>query len=93
MNPLVARAFQAKRLPARVKKTLFCDGPWLDVAFIGGLWSERHDAADICDFNFGADSWTNPANNLTFNQMWNGWYFEVQTMWSNHLSACAQAGP
>jgi Phosphate-induced protein 1 conserved region len=62
---------------------------------LGNGWhdSSSHEIADICDFNFGADSWTNPANNLTANQMWNGWYFEIQTLWSNHLNACAQAGP
>ena len=57
---------------------------------------------DLCNFNFGTDTWSsgnNGAGVLDANQMWNGSFFQVQRLWSNHdaditgsTTGCVQAG-
>src|SRR5262249_8205741 len=48
-----------------------------------------NEIGDICNFNFGTNTW----DGGLANQMWNGWFFEVQQEFDNHTSTCVQVGP
>jgi hypothetical protein len=52
-----------------------------------------NEIGDLCAYNYGTNTWTNPANGITANQSWNGWYFEDQQMYNNHTASCTQVGP
>ena len=52
-----------------------------------------NEIGDLCNFNFGANSWTNPANSIQASEFTNGWYWEDQMMYSNHTASCVPAGP
>ena len=47
---------------------------------------------DLCNFNYGTNTWTSHVTNDA-NQMWNGNFYELQQEFNNHTSACAQVGP
>jgi hypothetical protein len=51
--------------------------------------SSGNEIADLCNFNFGTNTW----DSGQANQMWNGWFFELQQMWDNHTGGCVQVGP
>ena len=55
--------------------------------------SNGEEIGDLCAYNYGTNTWTNPANGITANQSWNGWYFEDQQEYNNHTASCAQVGP
>ena len=52
-----------------------------------------NEIGDLCAYNYGTNTWTNPANGIKANQSWNGWYFEDQQEYNNHTGGCAQVGP
>ena len=52
-----------------------------------------NEIGDLCAYNYGTNTWTNPANGIKANQSWNGWYFEDQTEYNNHTASCTQVGP
>jgi hypothetical protein len=52
-----------------------------------------YENGDKCAYDYGTNTWTNPANGITANQMWGASYFELQQEWSNHTNNCLQAGP
>src|ERR1700692_2350710 len=52
-----------------------------------------NEIGDLCNFNFGLNSWTNPANSVHASQFTNGWYWEDQMEYSNHTASCVPAGP
>jgi hypothetical protein len=52
-----------------------------------------NEIGDLCNFNFGANSWTNPANSVVASQFTNGWYWEDQMEYSNHTASCVPSGP
>jgi hypothetical protein len=52
-----------------------------------------NEIGDLCAYNYGTNTWTNPANGIKANQSWNGWYFEDQQEYNNHTASCAQVGP
>jgi hypothetical protein len=54
---------------------------WLDAS--------GNEIGDICNFNFGTNTW----DSSLANQMWNGWFFEVQQEYDNHTTSCVQVGP
>jgi hypothetical protein len=54
---------------------------WLDAS--------GNEIGDICNFNFGTNTW----DSGLANQMWNGWFFEVQQEYDNHTTSCVQVGP
>jgi hypothetical protein len=51
--------------------------------------STGNEIGDICNFNFGTNTW----DSGLANQMWNGWFFEVQQEYDNHTTSCVQVGP
>jgi hypothetical protein len=52
-----------------------------------------NEIGDLCNFNFGTNSWTNPADSVAASQFNNGWYWEDQMMYSNHTASCVPSGP
>jgi len=52
-----------------------------------------NEIGDLCAYNYGTNTWTNPANSIKANQSWNGWYFEDQQEYNNHTASCTQVGP
>ena len=52
-----------------------------------------NEIGDLCNFNFGLNDWTNPANGVHASQFNNGWYWEDQMEYSNHTASCVPAGP
>jgi len=52
-----------------------------------------NEIGDLCAYNYGTNTWTNPANSIKANQSWNGWYFEDQQEYNNHTAGCTQVGP
>lgn len=44
---------------------------------------------DLCAYNYGTNTW----DSGKANQMWSGYYFELQTEYSNHKAGCVQLGP
>jgi hypothetical protein len=44
---------------------------------------------DKCAYDYGTNSW----NKGTANQMWNGYFFELQQEWNRHTASCTQNGP
>jgi len=51
-----------------------------------------NEIGDLCNFNYGTNSWTSMVTNDA-NQMWNGNFYELQMEWDNHAFGCAQVGP
>jgi len=60
---------------------------------LGNAWftSSGDEIGDICNFNFGPNTWGTGAG--AGNQMWNGLIFEVQQEYDNHSASCVQVGP
>jgi hypothetical protein len=52
-----------------------------------------NEIGDLCNFNFGTNNWTNPANGVHASQFNNGWYWEDQMEYSNHTATCVPSGP
>jgi hypothetical protein len=52
-----------------------------------------NEIGDLCAYNYGANSWTNPANSIAASEFTNGWYWEDQMMYSNHSASCVPSGP
>jgi hypothetical protein len=52
-----------------------------------------NEIGDLCAYNYGANSWTNPANGIKASEFTNGWYWEDQMMYSNHTASCVPSGP
>jgi hypothetical protein len=52
-----------------------------------------NEIGDLCAYNYGANSWTNPANGIAASEFTNGWYWEDQMMYSNHSASCVPSGP
>ena len=52
-----------------------------------------NEIGDLCAYNYGANSWTNPANGIHASQFNNGWYWEDQMEYSNHTASCVPSGP
>jgi hypothetical protein len=48
-----------------------------------------NEIGDLCSYNYGPNTW----DNSNANQMYNGWFFELQMEYSNHTSSCVQVGP
>ena len=48
-----------------------------------------NEIGDLCNFNFGTNTW----DSALANQMWNGRFYELQQEWDNHKSSCQQLGP
>ncbi len=59
--------------------------PLLDAWFT----AQGNEIGDLCNFTFGTNTWDSGAAN----QMWNGYFFELQQEWSNHASACVFTDP
>jgi hypothetical protein len=51
--------------------------------------SSGNEIADICNFDYGANTW----DGGLANQQWNGHFYEVQQMFDNHAGGCVQLGP
>lgn len=51
--------------------------------------ADGEEIGDLCQSNFGSNGW----DNGNANQMWDGFFFEVQTMYDNYAAGCAQVGP
>jgi hypothetical protein len=51
--------------------------------------SSGNEIGDLCNFNFGTNTW----NSGGANQMWNGYFFELQQEYNNHTNSCVQVGP
>jgi hypothetical protein len=44
---------------------------------------------DLCAYNYGSNTW----DSSKANQMWNGRFYEIQMMYSNHAPGCVRVGP
>jgi len=44
---------------------------------------------DLCAYNYGSNTW----DSSKANQMWNGRFYEIQMMYSNHALGCVRVGP
>ncbi|MBO0733397.1 MAG: hypothetical protein J2P49_03605 [Methylocapsa sp.] len=53
--------------------------------------SSGNEIGDLCNFVFGTNTWTGPS--AAANQMWNGFFFELQQEYDNNSAACESAGP
>lgn len=58
--------------------------------------AQGNEIGDLCatyvaSSMYGTNTWTGPSG--AANQMWNGWFLEVQQEWDNHTSGCVQRGP
>ena len=53
------------------------------------LTEENNEIGDICEYNYGTNSW----DSSKANQKWNGHYYELQMEFDNHQHACVQVGP
>jgi hypothetical protein len=51
--------------------------------------SSGNEIGDICAYNYGTNTW----DGGLANQMWNGWFFDLQQEYSNHTGTCLQVGP
>jgi len=60
---------------------------------LGNAWFDAsgNEIGDLCNFNFGTNTWAGPM--AAANQMWNGFFFEMQQEWDNHTGTCVQVGP
>jgi hypothetical protein len=54
--------------------------------------SSGNEIGDLCNFDYGVNTWTSLAPNDA-NQMWNGNFYELQREWDNHVGGCVQLGP
>jgi hypothetical protein len=54
--------------------------------------SSGNENGDLCNFDYGVNTWTSLAPNDA-NQMWNGNFYELQQEWDNHAGGCVQLGP
>jgi hypothetical protein len=54
--------------------------------------SSGNENGDLCNFDYGVNTWTSLAPNDA-NQMWNGNFYELQREWDNHVGGCVQLGP
>jgi len=54
--------------------------------------SSGNENGDLCNFDYGVNTWTSLAPNDA-NQMWNGNFYELQREWDNHAGGCVQLGP
>jgi len=57
--------------------------------------SSGNEIGDKCAYNYGFNSWDYNATDAQYlaNQMWNGYFFELQMEWDNHLAGCVLVGP
>ena len=44
---------------------------------------------DLCAYKYGTNTW----DSSKANQMWNGRFYEIQMMYSNHAAGCVRVGP
>lgn len=51
--------------------------------------AQGNEIGDLCAYNYGTAGWASG----NANQMWNGFFFELQMMWDNHTASCVQLGP
>jgi len=51
--------------------------------------SSGNEIGDLCNFNFGTNTW----DSGLANQMWNGFFFLLQQEFDNHTGTCVQTGP
>ena len=51
--------------------------------------SQGNEIGDLCEYNYGTNTW----DSGKANQMWNGRFYELQQEFDNHVSACVQLGP
>ena len=51
--------------------------------------AQGNEIGDLCAYNYGTNTW----DSAKANQMWNGRFYELQMMFSNHHPGCVQVGP
>jgi hypothetical protein len=51
--------------------------------------AQGNEIGDLCIFDFGTNTW----DSGNANQMWNGFFFELQQEFDNHVRGCVQIGP
>ena len=51
--------------------------------------SSGNEIGDKCAYNYGTNTW----DSAQANQMWYGYFYELQTEYDNHTGTCVQVGP
>jgi hypothetical protein len=51
--------------------------------------SSGEEIGDLCAYKYGTNTW----DGGLANQMWSGYFFELQEEYDNHRAACVQVGP